>query len=120
MSTDLQQVLHELQGLFDGGDKAALKQRLTKAKVRLYGLSAFTPQAHFYQIELAQSGLYFAPQQAKPEDLSATRMSFTCNRGHPHLTQALFLRLVHTRHYVQAISRHINYIMHPYSHFTTI
>ncbi|ORY33767.1 SAC3/GANP/Nin1/mts3/eIF-3 p25 family-domain-containing protein [Naematelia encephala] len=58
MSSDLQQSLTELQQLFDksGGSKAEVSQRLVKLK-----------------LELAQSGLYFAPPSGNVQDLVATR-----------------------------------------------
>ncbi|WVF72262.1 hypothetical protein IAT40_007074 [Kwoniella sp. CBS 6097] len=58
MSNDLQQSLSELQQAFDaqGADKADVSQKLAKLK-----------------LELAQSGLYFAPPTADPQDLVAAR-----------------------------------------------
>ncbi|WRT67072.1 uncharacterized protein IL334_004038 [Kwoniella shivajii] len=58
MSVDLQQSLTELQQLFDapGGSKDEVTKRLTKLK-----------------LELASSGLYFAPPTANTQDLVAAR-----------------------------------------------
>ncbi|RXK36725.1 26S proteasome regulatory subunit N12 [Tremella mesenterica] len=58
MSHTLQQSLLELQAAFDasGGSKQDVTKRLSKLK-----------------LELAQSGLYFAPPSADPQDLIATR-----------------------------------------------
>ncbi|KAK8869872.1 hypothetical protein IAR55_000440 [Kwoniella newhampshirensis] len=58
MSLDLQQSLSELQALFDapGGSKDEVSKRLAKLK-----------------LELAQSGLYFAPPTASSQDLVAAR-----------------------------------------------
>lgn len=58
MSIDLQQALSELQTLFDapGGSKEEVSQRLAKLK-----------------LELAQTGLYFAPPTANQQDLVAAR-----------------------------------------------
>ncbi|OCF71934.1 26S proteasome regulatory subunit N12 [Kwoniella mangroviensis CBS 8886] len=58
MSVDLQQSLSELQQLFDapGGSRDEVSKRLAKLK-----------------LELAQTGLYFAPPTANPQDLVAAR-----------------------------------------------
>ncbi|WVQ78039.1 hypothetical protein IAT38_000120 [Cryptococcus sp. DSM 104549] len=58
MSLDLQQSLSELQALYDSpqATKEEVSARLAKLK-----------------LELAQSGLYFAPPSASPDDLVATR-----------------------------------------------
>ncbi|WWC61184.1 uncharacterized protein I303_103764 [Kwoniella dejecticola CBS 10117] len=58
MSVDLQQSLSELQQAFDapGGSRDDVSKRLAKLK-----------------LELAQSGLYFAPPTANPQDLVAAR-----------------------------------------------
>ena len=71
MSLDLQQSLAELQTAFDapGGSKDDVTKLITQLKV-----SSFARELQLtIQIKLAQSGLYFAPPDANPQDLLAAR-----------------------------------------------
>lgn len=69
MSLDLQQSVAQLQQLFDAGKKDEVTKLVTQLKVS-HGMHA--PEAN-HQIQLAQSGLYFAPPDANPQDLLAAR-----------------------------------------------
>jgi hypothetical protein len=90
MSSDLRQSLVELESLFKEGKSSAssTSQKLGKLKVsqNFTGITVCDRCPCISadeQLELAQSGLYFAPPTGNPEDLAATSEQaslHTCRR----------------------------------------
>ena len=74
MSSDLQQSLYELEALFKQGKTTSgdVTKKLTKLKVSQVKCRFERQELTLVQLELAQSGLYFAPPTANPDDLAAT------------------------------------------------